>query len=610
MVVINNGQITGLLETGSQGNYQLGSPFVNPVYTNSQGAIHTFHTNSGQNFCPVSIEYYPSSDRRSTNQYQALSAFSVASIFQDNTAVSPPGLGYQSQVNVFVMVANTSAQPSINPSTNGGVNDTGFTNLTANMTSARPSQFNNANSIAADHAALAYWEAQTPNVFGVKPPITPPTLENFYSTTDQGDFCFLDSRVMGRLVVAENDMQINGIDDVGIRGGISIIVDQKQRTGANNGASPPKYFGGPPASISQAFYVNGIAGAFVTAAYSCGDNCLRGFDSRNAVDAFTAVITPPRTTASLLAALGTPAPAAAPTPPSGGTYTVIHIDSVSPITPSSTFPFYVGGSQGSGIGGFIVGDIGGSAVSLSYPCTFSINGNNYQAVAYQLDGPGTESGYLIVKGAMPASDCAVGQVLSRPMAALWMGDQQRINLEHTGSNYIAFSPAVNNGYGGTNVNGSLRITNGMFEVVSSNNVTLSIDPWGDVTTSGNMTITGSTLTLGTASDLNQHTLYLSPRDGGHGLQWAPFAGQLQFISSGKTVATLDTAGDLSLSGKINATSLTVNNTQVVGARQTGWNTPLGSLSRSLLSSNANTTQIIETINALITDLFTHGLLGN
>ena len=56
----------------------------------------------------------------------------------------------------------------------------------------------------------------------------------------------------------------------------------------------------------------------------------------------------------------------------------------------------------------------------------------------------------------------------------------------------------------------------------------------------------------------------------------------------------------------------VSGNKVVGARQTGWGTPSGTLSRTPLATGAshNTDDVIQVLNALTTDLRAHGLIGN
>jgi hypothetical protein len=49
--------------------------------------------------------------------------------------------------------------------------------------------------------------------------------------------------------------------------------------------------------------------------------------------------------------------------------------------------------------------------------------------------------------------------------------------------------------------------------------------------------------------------------------------------------------------------------QVVGARQTGWGTPTGTLYRTALTNASTQTQFNDALMALITDLISHGLIG-
>ncbi len=82
-----------------------------------------------------------------------------------------------------------------------------------------------------------------------------------------------------------------------------------------------------------------------------------------------------------------------------------------------------------------------------------------------------------------------------------------------------------------------------------------------------------------------------------------------FIWRGLTLGTSGAGdrgdGTCSISGEYYVT-----NTQVVGARQTGWTSPTGTATRTgYATSTATTTELAETLKALIDDLTTHGLIG-
>lgn len=92
--------------------------------------------------------------------------------------------------------------------------------------------------------------------------------------------------------------------------------------------------------------------------------------------------------------------------------------------------------------------------------------------------------------------------------------------------------------------------------------------------------------------------------------WDP-AQQLFWYSS----LTVDrTSGDVQPAGNLNLVTgkgYKVNSTQVVGSQRTGWGAPTGTLTRTTFDSGTVTlSQLAERLAALITDLRTHGLIGN
>jgi hypothetical protein len=95
--------------------------------------------------------------------------------------------------------------------------------------------------------------------------------------------------------------------------------------------------------------------------------------------------------------------------------------------------------------------------------------------------------------------------------------------------------------------------------------------------------------------------------------------RLRVDSSGNLgIGTTSPSHKLSVVGDINTTeSFLVDSTKVVGNRVTGWGAPTGTISRSALTLTASATYsqseintIIQALKAVVTDLRTHGLIGN
>lgn len=86
------------------------------------------------------------------------------------------------------------------------------------------------------------------------------------------------------------------------------------------------------------------------------------------------------------------------------------------------------------------------------------------------------------------------------------------------------------------------------------------------------------------------------------------AADLFLVDVGSSFATL--TGDLTVTGGATAGSYLVGANQVLGGRRTGWGTVSGTLSRAAFNSGAaSTTQVAQTLAALLTDLIAHGLIG-
>jgi hypothetical protein len=95
--------------------------------------------------------------------------------------------------------------------------------------------------------------------------------------------------------------------------------------------------------------------------------------------------------------------------------------------------------------------------------------------------------------------------------------------------------------------------------------------------------------------------------------------RVRITNSGRVgIGTNNPSHQLSVVGEVNTTEqYMVDSTQVVSNRVTGWGAPTGTISRSALTLTASATYsqseintIIQALKAVITDLRTHGLIGN
>ena len=93
---------------------------------------------------------------------------------------------------------------------------------------------------------------------------------------------------------------------------------------------------------------------------------------------------------------------------------------------------------------------------------------------------------------------------------------------------------------------------------------------------------------------------------GPGPLWftSPFTIQFYTNNSDTVRATINSTG-LTLG---TGSTLTIGANQVVGARASGWATPTGTLQRTALTDSSSTTDVLRTLQALVTDLRTHGLI--
>ncbi len=82
---------------------------------------------------------------------------------------------------------------------------------------------------------------------------------------------------------------------------------------------------------------------------------------------------------------------------------------------------------------------------------------------------------------------------------------------------------------------------------------------------------------------------------------APAGGGIMHVPTGTATAVFDNA--------LTAASYKVGSNQVTGARITGWGLPTGTLYRTALTNASTQAQFNQAIMALITDQFTHGMIG-
>jgi hypothetical protein len=81
----------------------------------------------------------------------------------------------------------------------------------------------------------------------------------------------------------------------------------------------------------------------------------------------------------------------------------------------------------------------------------------------------------------------------------------------------------------------------------------------------------------------------------------------KWMAAGSTIAQLTGAAVLNLNAATGR--LQINSTQVVGTRITGWGTPTTTVNRGALTNSSTTTDVLQVLGTLITDLRTHGLIG-
>lgn len=93
---------------------------------------------------------------------------------------------------------------------------------------------------------------------------------------------------------------------------------------------------------------------------------------------------------------------------------------------------------------------------------------------------------------------------------------------------------------------------------------------------------------------------------GPGPLWFTSPVSIQFYTNNSDTvrATINSTGLTLGTGSV----LTIGANQVVGAKATGWATPTGTLQRTALTDASTATDVLRTLQALVTDLRTHGLI--
>jgi hypothetical protein len=108
------------------------------------------------------------------------------------------------------------------------------------------------------------------------------------------------------------------------------------------------------------------------------------------------------------------------------------------------------------------------------------------------------------------------------------------------------------------------------------------------------------------------TRYRITHDGVHDFSGASNNLQLRINANGNVLIGNTTGTErLSVTGNIQATgNFRVGTNQVVGARRTGWASPIGATTRTAFTvSTVTLPQLAERMKGLIDDLIAHGLIG-
>jgi hypothetical protein len=279
---------------------------------------------------------------------------------------------------------------------------------------------------------------------------TLPACWSLYGTAvDQSN---LPTSKSGPLACQEFDMQVNAIDDQGVRGGYAFNADTKLSLSSN----------GIPATVAQGFYTFGLNDTWIWTGHRTGGNHIMSAHDCRAV-------TGPETSVRV-----------------ASTGTTVAVANVTP---------YTIGSNDSGTG-VTLGGPGSNPIN-----NVKIGSNTYQVTAATLDGPGQRSGVLTLSSALQGTDGAAGNGVARPFYALIMRTGDRIAFDYDGNVQMFYDSSVFNGGGGIHVKSSLDVDgsiatgagNGL--TVGSGGITSSgaISALGGLTSSTGVNVTGGFL---------------------------------------------------------------------------------------------------------------------
>ncbi len=385
------------------------------------GQISQIVTNPGPSsaaIIPHSIGFSPTADR-GVNGYTGFSAQVIAGTISQN----PDNSG--SRFNTEYVSVQLTTQ------TTSGTGSVGHSAIGTHVPKLLPEQANGTvYNMGSNDTLPAYW-----SLYG--------------TAVDQSN---LPTSKSGPLACQEFDMQVNAIDDQGVRGGYAFNADTKLSVSAN----------GIPATVAQGFYTFGLNDTWIWAGYRTGGNHIMAAHDCRAVSG-------PETSVRVAS--------------TGKTVSVVNA------TP------YTIGSNDSGTG-VTLGGPGSNPIN-----NVKIGSNTYQVTATTLDGPGQRSGVLTLSSALQGTDGAAGNSVARPFYALIMRTGDRIGFDYDGNVQMFYDSSVFNGGGGIHVksnlyaDGALATGSGSGLTVGSGGVTSNgaISALGGLSSSAGVNVTGGFL---------------------------------------------------------------------------------------------------------------------
>jgi hypothetical protein len=217
---------------------------------------------------------------------------------------------------------------------------------------------------------------------------------------------------------------------------------------------------------------------------------------------------------------------------------------------------------------------------------------------------GSTNAYVkrILNISTPFSQAIIDARPSTQMAgahAIWLANNQHIALETDGVRYLWLDQSA------------LQLK---YMVAGS--------PVFYFTDSGQLATTGGVVATGTAgytftgmNTLPSNSAAFDARGviqgSGSYAMWIPDGGKIALNAAATQYLWYDASiTSVGVPGAFSALTFKSTNTQVVAERRTGWTLPSGILSRATFDPSTVTLQVLgETVAALITDLFAHGLIG-